>query len=675
LKVPESLRELLGGRLARLPAETVDVLLQAAALARPTVDLVAATYGDGERVLEAIESAVREGVVALDDSRVEFMHPLLASICYEQAPIWKRRAVHRALAGAVSDVEERARHLALAADGPDAAIASELDTAAEQAAARGAPATAAELCELAAKLTPDDPTSDRKRRLHAAHFHFVAGDGERAAEMLELLLPEVPRGVERGDVLTELASTERPDNRMMIEFCGEALVEAANDDARSSRILALRSGAYLRSGVASSGLSDAREALERAERVGDPALTAAAIGRLGIAEAWAGDSTPGLLERGAEIEERLGLALTYYDSPRYPLSRQLARMGETARARALLEALEAEASARGDDASRAQTVWWLCTVEWLDGHLQLALDHAAVAHELAELTQYAHARLWVGRAKALVEADLGLVDNARASAHEAISFSVATSSGLFGIVAVGVLGRIELALGHLEAAGEYLRDLPRRLFAAGTNDPTQPVWADAIETLIGLGELEQARTYLEQYEVNSRTFGSPWALAAATRCRGLLSASEGDFEGAFTAFERALVELGDSRFPLERGRTLLCLGVVRRQAQQKRAAREALEQALAVFEDVGAQLWAEKARSELKRISGRRAPSDELTESERRVAELAAAGLSAREIADRAFLAPKTVGNVLGRVYAKLGIHSRAELGARMGEGTADRSG
>ena len=120
LRVPESLRELLGGRLARLPGETLDVLLLVAALARPTVELVAATYGERERVLEALETAAREAVVELDDSSVRFAHPLLGSICYERAPLWKRRAVHRALAGVVSDVEERARHLALAADGPDA---------------------------------------------------------------------------------------------------------------------------------------------------------------------------------------------------------------------------------------------------------------------------------------------------------------------------------------------------------------------------------------------------------------------------------------------------------------------------------------------------------------------------------------------------------------------------
>ena len=106
LHVPESLQELLGGRLARLPGETLDVLLEVATLAQPTVELVAAVQGDRKRVLEALEAAVHEGVVELEDSRLRFAHPLLASICYERAPPWKRRAVHRALAEAVSDVEE-----------------------------------------------------------------------------------------------------------------------------------------------------------------------------------------------------------------------------------------------------------------------------------------------------------------------------------------------------------------------------------------------------------------------------------------------------------------------------------------------------------------------------------------------------------------------------------------
>ncbi len=203
LPVPEGLRELLGERLARLPAETVDVLLQVAALARPSVDLVAAAHGDRERVLRALEEAEREGVVQLDDSRIRFSHPLLASICYEQAPVWKRRAVHRVLAGSIGDIEERARHLALAAEGPDAAVAAELDEAGEQAASRGATAGAAELLELAAELTPDSPLDKQRRRLRAAHFHRLAGNGDVAAAILEQLRSEVPAGADRADVLFE----------------------------------------------------------------------------------------------------------------------------------------------------------------------------------------------------------------------------------------------------------------------------------------------------------------------------------------------------------------------------------------------------------------------------------------------------------------------------------------
>ena len=116
----------------------------------------------------------------------------------------------------------------------------------------------------------------------------------------------------------------------------------------------------------------------------------------------------------------------------------------------------------------------------------------------------------------------------------------ASSNEAFRILTLGVLGRLELALGNLEAAGGYLRDLPGRLLAGGMNDPTPPVWADAIETLVALGELEQARAYLEQYELNARRLGSPLAMEGVLRCRGLLCAAEGDLPAALAAFERAL---------------------------------------------------------------------------------------------------------------------------------------
>ena len=125
--------------------------------------------------------------------------------------------------------------------------------------------------------------------------------------------------------------------------------------------------------------------------------------------------------------------------------------------------------------------------------------------------------------------------------------------------------------------------------------------------------------------------------------------------------------------PFERARTLLAKGRLHRRRKEKRLADETLREALAIFESLGAPDWARRTGAELGRVGRRPHAPDSLTETERRVAELAATGLSNREVAERAFIAPKTVGNVLGRVYEKLGIHSRAELGAVMASESASR--
>jgi DNA-binding NarL/FixJ family response regulator len=120
--------------------------------------------------------------------------------------------------------------------------------------------------------------------------------------------------------------------------------------------------------------------------------------------------------------------------------------------------------------------------------------------------------------------------------------------------------------------------------------------------------------------------------------------------------------------PFELGRTLLVRGEVERRAKRKAAAKESLERALVIFDELGAPLWARRTREELQRIGLRRATGDELSEGERRVAELAASGLTNREVAAQLFMSPKTIEANLARVYRKLGIRSRAELGARVAE-------
>jgi DNA-binding CsgD family transcriptional regulator len=666
LPMPQSLQELLGGRLARLPTHTGDVLLQAAALARPTVELMASAYGDRGPVLEALAAAVHEGVVELDDSSVRFAHPLLASICYEQAPVWKRRAVHRALAGVVSDVEEQARHLALAAEGPDAVVASYLEAAAEQAAARGAPNAAAELYELAAELTPDDPTQVRHRRFLSARCFRLAGDELRAAAVLEQLLVEVSPGVERADLLFELTLNLHTATHTLVELLDEALEEAVGDDMRLTRILGYRSWIRVFQADIQAALPDARAALEKAELVGDPALIAAAIGQVATAEGRAGEVTGGLLERGVEIEEQLGPVLGWSQRPSIALSRRLVGLGELDRARAILEKAREAFATRGEERAQRQIDGNLGRLEWFAGNWQLALDHIDQSEAFYEWMPMRHHRGQTGRLRALAEADLGLVDQARASAAAALASAEEMSDREWKILILGVLGRLELILGDVEAALGYLRELPAQLLSTGYEDPTAPLWADAIEALVAGGELETASSYLDAYEASALRVGTPWGLASAMRCRGLLAAAEGDPTGAFAAFERALAELDGLSFPLERGRTLLCLGMVRRQAQQKKAAREALEQAVTIFEELGARLWAEKARGELARISGRRgSPDDELTETERRVAELAALGRTNKEIASELFMGVSTVEAHLSQVYRKLGVR-RTELATRL---------
>ena len=661
--MPESLRELLGGRLARLPAETVDVLLQVAALARPTVDLVATTLR-GSRSASSTRSRRQCGRASSSSTTraCAFAHPLLASICYEQAPVWKRRAVHRALAGAVSDVEERARHLALAADGPDAAIASELDTAAEQAAARGAPAAAAELCELAAELTPGRPAlateSGACGRPASTASPATASVPPRCSSSFWRRFPRASSGP------TSCSSSRRQQRARQRDHDRARATRRSPrrwrrraicaDPCRSQRRL-LAAGGVARAALADApgGAREGRASRRpRPARRGDRAGSA----RRGLGRRdHAGSARAGSGDRGA-IGARARRTTT---APAIRSVDSLLRMGETARARALLEDLEAEAAARGDEASRA--------------HDRLVAEHARVARRPLAAgarprrrrirTRGADAvrtRSLVGRASQGTRGggsrprrqgprlgrrgDLALARRRRASSSSSSPSACSAASSS--------------QLGNLEAAGDYLRELPGPLLAAGMNDPTQPVWADAIETLIALGELERARALPRAVRAQRETAREPLGPVRLPRCRGLLCAAEGDFEGAFAAFER----LSGRRERALPARARPHPALPRHGAPAgaaKAAAREALEQALAIFEELGARLWAEKARAELRRISGRRAASEELTETERRVAELAAQGRTNKEIAAELFMGVSTVEAHLSHVYRKLGVRSR----------------
>jgi DNA-binding CsgD family transcriptional regulator len=382
-------------------------------------------------------------------------------------------------------------------------------------------------------------------------------------------------------------------------------------------------------------------------------------------ETWTGGITPGLLERGARIEESLKQPLEHHESARVALARRLKRCGELDLARAMLEELEGLAATRGDEIGCAFLLWRLGTLEWLSGRWQRALERATSAQELAEQAGQTLLHVWAQCLRALIESDLGLVEQARASGEQALACAHASAAGAGLLCCRTAAGHLELTLGNLEAAGWHFRGVSEQLRPEQLNDPTDTVWADAIETLIALGELDEPRVIIEWQEAQAQRVGGCLALGMAARGRGLLATAEGELAVGFAAFDRALQEFVGMPYPFELGRTLLGLGSAHRKARRKRAARDALEQALAVFDELGAQLWAEMARGELRRISGRRA-SEELTETEQRVAGQAAQGRSNKEIAAALYMSEHTVAAHLTRVYRKLGIRSRAALAHRL---------
>ena len=210
------------------PDATRRALAVAASMGQPTLAVVEAVAGD-----DALAEAERAQIVDVRDGVVRFAHPLLASGAYAATDPATRRALHAAIAELVTEPEERARHLALAATGPDEAVARELEDAARRAESRGAPAAAAELLERAVRLTPREQTADARRRITDAAFCvFQSGDTRRAREMLDEVVLATERGPARARALVRLALVRSYDDDLR---AAEALLREAIAEADGRR--------------------------------------------------------------------------------------------------------------------------------------------------------------------------------------------------------------------------------------------------------------------------------------------------------------------------------------------------------------------------------------------------------------------------------------------------------
>jgi DNA-binding CsgD family transcriptional regulator len=665
--IPPSLEALTRDRLERLQRPVRRELEPAALVRQPTVGILKALSKEPERTDERLDRAVSAGVIEIYADSVRFTHPLLAEGMAAMIGPRRRRELHADLARLVDEPEQRARHLGQATSRPSAEVASEIETGALAAASRGASASAAELLEMAAALTPSGEQADRWRRtVEAARAYRSSGLPGHGRHLLEDALAKLPTGVQRADALVALARLSNDDFDAADRALEEALAHADGDDERISTIHRERAYGCSSHVGHDAALHHAELALAAAQRSGEPAVLIPALSFLAALETWSGRRDGGSLERALQLQARERLTLVYTDSPNLVHGLRLMCVDRLDEARELFEAEAVEAERTGDDYTYSSLLVYLTELECRASNFHAAAAHASECWARSEQRGERYqggAALW---AKALADAHLGRVDQAREAAELGVALSTEIGEEVYRILNRCALGFLELSLGNAAKADSVLRLLPARLVELGWDEPSLfPAWPNSIEALIAIGELDHAARQLELYSERAARCDCPWALATAARCKGQLLLAEADAEGALAALDEALQEHRRTPGRFEGCRTLLALGAAQRRARRLKEARGTLGKALEGFEALGAPLWAAQARAELGRIGGRTSSRDELTPAEERVAALVAAGNTNKEVAAALVLSVHTVEAALTQVYRKLGVRSRTELARR----------
>jgi len=682
--LPATLQELVGDRLADLSLPAQTVLRVAAATPMATVRLVQEAVG-GDVAAAGLEAGLSAGVIEVDGERVRLAHPLLASVVYASTPPAARREIHRRLADVAPDPEQRARHLALACSGPDATVAGVLQEAAARVRARGAVTAAAELSQYAISLTPASQPDDALRRMiEAAGYHFDAGDAVAAQTMLDQAVRSAPGGKRRAEALTQLARTHNfgANLRIGADLYRQALAEAADDTAvraEAEHGLAVVQMRMLED--LPTAAEHAREAASLVEQRGEPRAQCEFLTTQGHIEALMGEPcAAATMARARELADSIGDHEGLHSADflrslrgwRFTAAVVALFTDDVKNARDRLNSMRAFALELGDEALLPLLLRYLSYADFLAGDWALAGRRADEGYEAALQTGQASQLAVLAATQGLINAHLGLPEAARVAAGEGLRLAAETGAMFGRLIALSALGFLELSLNKPGDAISHLAPLIDEMEAAGLREPgATSYFGDAIEAQITLGRLNEAGALLERLLERARRLDRFSAIATAERCRGLLCAGRSDFDGARRSLAEALAAHQRAMIPFDHGRTLLALGSVERRAKRKRAARERLGQALAVFEQLGARLWAEKTRAELARIGGRTSSRDELTAVERRVAELVAEGGTNRDVASQVFVTVKTVEFHLRNIFRKLGIRSRAELARQVGEKAA----
>jgi DNA-binding CsgD family transcriptional regulator len=649
-------------RLSSLAPGTRRVLRVAAIDVDGTFEeiLTAASKLEGSVISAAdVEDASRSGFVEINGPRLRFRHPLMRSAIRQTMSLVERQAAHTALAaGLEDDPDRRAWHRAAAALGPDDEIADELDAFARRALTRGGFGVSLEARERAAHLTRD-PAKRGRRLLDAAYRAYVFGRPRDVGRLLgqiddqELRAPDRPllawlrelfgqdswSGASRIAAFVEIAERSRLDGN--IDSGLEALAEIAFRCWWSNPDEPTRAGV-----------------IEAAERFPVPEDDTRQIRVLALA---------GPVERGAIVLERLDHFSKDVDpslgGPLGNLGNAALAVGDFVRAERFLDAYILFCRSRGVLGGLATSLTPQAWAKIQRGDWKAAASVASEAARLAEEIGMGRWKTTADLAAATVAAYRGDVDAAEALAADGErAFLPRGAHPLLALVQYA-RGAAALAAGRHDEAYRHLR----RIFDARDNahHPHVRSWAlvDLVEAAAYSGNESEAAGFVAELESIGARTRAPVLMGALQYARPVLSADSDD--DAFT---------GDAtlaNWPFTRARLQLAYGARLRRQRRSADARAPLRAARDAFDALGAVPWGERARQELRasgETSRRRSRDllDALSPQEFQIAQLAAAGLSNKEIGRQLFLSHRTVAFHLYRVFPKLGIAARSHLSAAL---------
>jgi ATP/maltotriose-dependent transcriptional regulator MalT len=305
----------------------------------------------------------------------------------------------------------------------------------------------------------------------------------------------------------------------------------------------------------------------------------------------------------------------------------------------------------------------LADIEWRSGNWSLADELVEESYDIAMAAGEEQAIIYLMPQRAEMRLLRGDLTVARRLADESLAHAIERSRFFERVKSLAIIGWLDLSEGDARKAADGFEQALALIDAKGVLEPgSVAIYPDVFFALTAGGRSEVATELADSLEARATEQDAEWTKTTVSLARGLIASARGDHEDAIARLEDALAHYPTTGQLVSRGLTLLALGSARRAAKQKRSAREAFEQARSLFRELGSPGWVRQAEEELGRIGGRDTSITELTGTERKVAELVAAGRSNREVAEQLFLSVKTVEANLSRIYRKLAITSRREL-------------